>query len=124
MRVAGLVVMVAGLSVSVRSFQLLLGRGRPKRGPRPSFVLAGPYLRSRNPALSGILVCLLGLSLATGSILIFFVTVALAVAMDAWVRRVEEPRLRRRFGEAYEAYLRAVPRWIPSGRSRLPDVTT
>jgi protein-S-isoprenylcysteine O-methyltransferase Ste14 len=29
------------------------------------------------------------------------------------VTRVEEPRLGQRFGAAYRAYLRSVPRWIP-----------
>jgi protein-S-isoprenylcysteine O-methyltransferase Ste14 len=30
--------------------------------------------------------------------------------------RVEEPALRRRFGAAYETYLRHVPRWLPGPR--------
>jgi len=39
--------------------------------------------------------------------------VAVALAFHLFVRLVEEPLLRRRFGAAYEAYRRAVPRWLP-----------
>ena len=49
-----------------------------------------------------------------------FAEEALAGLRDAGVTleltAVEEPRLRRRFGDAYEAYLAAVPRWFPRRR--------
>jgi protein-S-isoprenylcysteine O-methyltransferase Ste14 len=35
------------------------------------------------------------------------------VLAHAFVLLVEEPGLRRRFGEAYEQYCARVPRWIP-----------
>ena len=35
------------------------------------------------------------------------------VAAHLFVVLYEEPSLRRRFGKSYEAYLRAVPRWLP-----------
>ena len=41
------------------------------------------------------------------------VTVAAAAVAHLWVVRAEEPRLRTRFGAAYEEYLRRVPRWLP-----------
>jgi len=37
----------------------------------------------------------------------------LAVAFHLLVIGYEEPRLRARFGEQYEAYRRTVSRWIP-----------
>jgi hypothetical protein len=57
----GFLVAAAGLLVAARSAQLLLGHGRPKRGPRPTFVIAGPYLRVRNPLLGGLVVGCAGL---------------------------------------------------------------
>ena len=35
------------------------------------------------------------------------------VVVHLFVVFVEEPSLRRQFGESYEAYLRTVPRWLP-----------
>jgi len=42
---------VAGVMLALRSALMLAGRGRPRRGPRPQFVIAGPYTRLRNPLL-------------------------------------------------------------------------
>ena len=42
----------------------------------------------------------------------------LAAAFHLLVIGYEEPRLRARFGEQYEAYRRAVPRWIPHPAAR------
>jgi protein-S-isoprenylcysteine O-methyltransferase Ste14 len=57
-------------------------------------LLAGTALVLRSPSI-------LGLALAAG--LLAHVVVVL----------VEEPSLARKFGEAYEAYRRATPRWVP-----------
>jgi protein-S-isoprenylcysteine O-methyltransferase Ste14 len=112
----GLALAVAGLLLAARSAQLLSGRGRPKRGPQPRFVIAGPYLRVRNPLLGGLVVASAGMAVARGSFEIAVATLLVGVLAHAWVTQVEEPRLRTRFGRAYDAYLDAVPRWIPTRR--------
>lgn len=109
----GFVVAVLGLLLAARSAQLLAGRGRPKRGPQPAFVVAGPYMRVRNPLFAGVVLGGVGLTIAFWSPPAAVVTATVAVGAHLWVTRVEEPRLRRRFGHAYEAYLESVPRWIP-----------
>jgi protein-S-isoprenylcysteine O-methyltransferase Ste14 len=44
------------------------------------------------------------------------------LAVNLFVVLYEEPTLRRQFGTAYEAYARAVPRWLPLLRPyRSPD---
>jgi protein-S-isoprenylcysteine O-methyltransferase Ste14 len=113
----GLLVAAAGLLVAARSAQLLLGRGRPKRGPRPALVIAGPYVRVRNPLLGGLVVGCAGSALALRSPGLALVTAAGAGLAHLWITLVEEPRLRDRFGAAYEAYLDSVPRWVPGGRA-------
>ena len=113
MRPAGVILAVAGATLALRSALLLVGRGRPRRGPRPAFVIAGPYTRLRNPLLLGVLVALVGVALALQSIALGVAAVAAAVAAHVWVVRVEEPRLQTRFGEAYREYLACVPRWMP-----------
>jgi protein-S-isoprenylcysteine O-methyltransferase Ste14 len=116
----GLALVLGGAALAARSAALLAGRGRPVRGPRPAFVLAGPYLRVRNPLLGGVVVALAGGALAARSWWLATAAVAAALAAHAWVVRVEEPRLRTRFGPAYEAYLARVPRWCPAP-GRRPD---
>lgn len=113
MRTAGVVLGIVGAGLGLRSGLLLVGRGRPQRGPRPALVLAGPYLYVRNPLLAGLVLALAGTALATGSGRLAAATLVVAAAAQAWVVRREEPRLRARFGRAYEEYLRRVPRWLP-----------
>jgi len=81
--------------------------------PPKTIVLSGPYRYVRNPMISGIFAMLLGEAVAfrspwLASWLGFFVC-----AQFVYVRFDEEPALRKRFGAAYEAYCRDVPRWIP-----------
>jgi protein-S-isoprenylcysteine O-methyltransferase Ste14 len=113
MRAAGLLVFCAGATLAARSALLLAGRGRPRRGPVPALVIAGPYLRHRNPLLAGALLAGAGLALLAGTPSALPLVGALGVAAHLWVVRVEEPRLRARFGPAWAAYERRVPRWVP-----------
>ena len=105
-----------GVVLALRSAQLLAGRGRPRRGPQPRFVLAGPYLRVRNPLYAGIVLAVAGAAVGARSSALAGATLALAVVLHVWVVRVEEPRLRARFGAAYAEYLLRVPRWLPTLR--------
>jgi len=112
-RAAGLVLALLGLALATRSAQLLAGRGRPRRGPRPAFVVAGPYLRVRNPLFAGVVLALAGTALALASWTLGALTIAAFLGAHAWVVHVEEPTLSARFGAAYVEYLRRVPRWLP-----------
>jgi protein-S-isoprenylcysteine O-methyltransferase Ste14 len=114
MRAVGEVLIVAGVALALRSAALLAGRGRPRRGPRPALVIAGPYRRVRNPLLGGLVVAVAGAALVARSTPLGAAAAFGAVVAHAWIVRVEEPRLAARFGDAYAAYLRRVPRWMPS----------
>jgi protein-S-isoprenylcysteine O-methyltransferase Ste14 len=117
-RAFGWIGALGGLALGLRSALLLAGRGRPQRGPKPAFVIAGPYRQVRNPLFLGILLASAGTAVAADCRGLAVATGLLAVAMHVWLVWVEEPRLRVRFGEAYDAYLVSVPRWVP--RRRLP----
>ena len=121
MRAAGVAVAAAGLLLALRSALLLLGRGRPQRGPRPALVIAGPYTKIRNPLYAGLVIALAGLAITQRSALMAGAALLLWLAVHAWLLTVEEPKLRARFGPAYEAYLRNVPRWLPAKRTRIPS---
>jgi len=112
-RAAGVVLCVIGVALAARSALLLAGRGRPRRGPRPAFVLAGPFFRMRNPLYAGLVLALAGAALAAASRTLALVALAAGAGAHVWVVRVEEPRLAARFGAAYAEYLRRVPRWVP-----------
>ena len=113
MQAAGWVVVVAGAALAMRSALLLAGRGRPRRGPRPPFVIAGPYLHMRNPLFAGLLLVLGGGALVRTSWACAVLALAFGALAHLWVVRIEEPRLRTRFGEAYAVYLQRIPRWLP-----------
>ena len=121
MRAAGVLLAVLGGALALRSALLLAGRGRPRRGPRAAFVVAGPYLRMRNPLFAGIVLGLAGGAVAAASWKLAGLAAAAGAAAHLWVVRVEEPRLRARFGTAYAEYLRRVPRWLPSASRRSSD---
>ena len=113
MRAAGMILCLAGVGLALRSALLLAGRGRPRRGPRPQFVIAGPYTRLRNPLFVGVILALVGVALALQSGALCLAAAVVAIAAHLWVVRIEEPRLRECFGEAYREYLARVPRWMP-----------
>jgi protein-S-isoprenylcysteine O-methyltransferase Ste14 len=114
--IAGGLLALVGVALATRCALLLAGRGRPRRGPQPAFVVAGPYVRVRNPLLGGLLLALAGAAIWARSPLLAVAAGIGALAAHVFVVRVEEPRLRGRFGAAYAEYLRRVPRWLPSVR--------
>jgi protein-S-isoprenylcysteine O-methyltransferase Ste14 len=114
--IAGAILILAGLRLWWHTIQLFVEVGRgtlaPWDPPR-RFVVRGPYRLVRNPMISSLGMILLGeaLLLGSGSILVLFA--GFAIVNATYIPLVEEPGLRRRFGDDYEQYRRAVPRWIP-----------
>jgi steroid 5-alpha reductase family enzyme len=81
-------------------------------GPPDLLLTSGPYAYTRNPMYLGHLIFLLGLALATNSLLAW----ALLLANIPWFHRrvlVDEARLRAKFGAEYDAYCARVRRWLP-----------
>jgi protein-S-isoprenylcysteine O-methyltransferase Ste14 len=113
---AGGVVVALGLSLLVRTVALFVSVGRGTLAPwdpTRRLVVRGPYRRVRNPMISGVLFVLLGEAALLGSrpLAIWF---AACLAVNAvYLPLIEEPGLRRRFGEEYELYRAHVPRWVP-----------
>jgi protein-S-isoprenylcysteine O-methyltransferase Ste14 len=91
-----------------------IGRGTPGPWDAPRrFVAAGPYRWVRNPIYIAALLIVSGEAwlFLSGDLLLY--AGGLAVAFRLLVIGYEEPRLRARFGEQYEAYRRTVSRWVP-----------
>jgi protein-S-isoprenylcysteine O-methyltransferase Ste14 len=96
---------------------LVQGRGTPAPvDPPKELVATGFYRYVRNPMYVGVLLILIGHFLWFQFIgLIVYAAIAF-LAVHLFVTLYEEPTLRKKFGAAYEEYLRRVPRWIPRFR--------
>jgi protein-S-isoprenylcysteine O-methyltransferase Ste14 len=81
--------------------------------PPKQFVATGPYRWVRNPVAACVVAALLAEAIALSSTGIFLLFVAAMGLAHAQVVLMEEPLLRKRFGQDYIDYLSRVPRWIP-----------
>jgi protein-S-isoprenylcysteine O-methyltransferase Ste14 len=115
-RVAGLVLIVAGAAVLLSAFGrfVLEGRGTPAPvAPTQKLVVGGLYRYVRNPMYLAVAATIVGQALLLGRpVLLAYAAVFLATTA-AFARWYEEPTLREQYGPAYEAYRRAVPGWWP-----------
>ena len=114
--VAGAILIAAGLMLMYRTIALLarLGQGTlAPWDPTRKLVVRGPYRFVRNPMITGVLTVLIGEAALFGSLGILAWAGVFAALNAVWFPLVEEPGLRERFGDEYDAYRRNVPRWIP-----------
>lgn len=118
-RVAGAVLLAAGLAVLLHAFGRFVreGLGTPFPGAPPRhLVVGGLYRYVRNPMYLAIAAAVFGQALLLGRpVLLGYGLVAVA-ANAAFVHWREEPVLARRFGDEYDAYRRAVRAWWPRAR--------
>jgi protein-S-isoprenylcysteine O-methyltransferase Ste14 len=109
--------MFAGAGLLLWAFVVLAREGGATGAPTDptrSLVVTGPYAGIRNPMYAGGAVLLFGLAFLRKSPTLLFYDLVFLLAVDQYLRRVEEPGLERRFGEAYAAYKDAAPRWLPT----------
>jgi len=99
---------------------LVVGRGGPADGfgvqisPRSQrLVTSGPYRYTRNPMMFGALTFYLGIAIYLNSLVCLAAVATLFVLGPIYLKRVEEKRLLRDFGEAYEQYRRRVSLLVP-----------
>ena len=107
---------VAGVALLVSSASYLLRRGDGTPfplDPPQRMVVAGPYSHIQHPMLVGGLIALAGQAVWCASTAVLTYAVLFAAAGVGYLRLIEEPELRRRFGVDYAAYQAVTPRWIP-----------
>lgn len=95
------------------------GKGTPvPLDPPKELVVTGLYRFSRNPMYIGALLVQVGNLIWFGAfnqgIYWFFIFIGFSL----FIRANEEPYLRKTYGQVYEDYCQAVPRWIP----KIPDL--
>ena len=116
LRVGGLILIAAGVVVLLQAFVRFVveGLGTPAPvAPTDHLVVGGLYRYVRNPMYLAVAAIIVGQALALGQPVLLLYTAAFGAAVAGFVHWHEEPTLRRRFGEQYEAYRRAVPAWWP-----------
>jgi len=92
----------------------VIGRGTPAPIDAPKvLVVRGLFKYVRNPIYIGVILVILGWVIYFASRAILVYALAVALAFHLFVVLVEEPSLRRQFGESYEIYRRSVRRWLP-----------
>ena len=90
------------------------GRGTPAPiDPPKELVAVGLYRFVRNPMYVAGIIVLSGWILWSPSLPLIVATFLFFTAAHLFVIFYEEPTLKKKFGAAYEDYLKRVPRWIP-----------
>jgi protein-S-isoprenylcysteine O-methyltransferase Ste14 len=119
-----LIILIPGVLISITGLFLVFwtiflfkkfGKGTPNPSiPPKALVIKGPYKIVRNPMALG------GAILLTGEILIYYslslllLTILYVIILYLNAVFIEEPELKKRFGQPYEEYLKEVPRFFPS----------
>jgi protein-S-isoprenylcysteine O-methyltransferase Ste14 len=126
LRVAGGVLLAAGVTVLVPAFVRFVteGVGTPAPvAPTQRLVVGGCYRYVRNPMYLAVVATILGQALALGQLALLGYAVVVGAAMASFVHGYEEPTLAGQFGAHYEAYRQAVPAWWPRRHPWRPDQT-
>jgi protein-S-isoprenylcysteine O-methyltransferase Ste14 len=114
------IILIAGsLVVVLEAFARFAweGLGTPAPvAPTRTLVVSGFYRFVRNPMYVAVIALIFGQAILFGSWGVALYGVVITAAFVTFVRLYEEPTLRAAYGEAYDAYCAATPRWIPRFR--------
>ena len=81
---------------------------------KTALVTSGLFKHVRNPIYTGLFIGSMGLWLVSPSILLMLGLLGLYVAVELFVRKVEEPYLLRQFGDEYKKWYHSTPRYFPN----------
>ena len=118
-RALGGVMIAAGAAFLLHAFARFAfeGLGTPAPiAPTRRLVVGGAYRYVRNPMYLAVGALIVGQALLLGRISLLLYGLGFAALSLGFVHLHEEPTLGRQFGAEYDAYRRAVPRWIPRRR--------
>ena len=81
---------------------------------KTALVTDGLFKHVRNPIYTGLFIGSMGLWLVSPSILLMLGLLGLYVAVELFVRKVEEPYLLEQFGVEYNEWYHSTPRYFPN----------
>jgi len=117
LRLVWLAVALIALGIALAAAAAMLFRREgtelePTSTANRKLVTSGPFRVTRNPMYLGLIIVTIGVAFWVGAWPMFLVPVALFATAN-WVHvPFEEEKMRRQFGEAFDAYARKVRRWI------------
>lgn len=113
-RLAGAVPVLGGLGLVGWAVAAMYraGTGPDPRHPSSALVVDGPFRFSRNPIYLGMTAIYLGIALWRNARWCAALLPITLLLIQRGVIEREETYLHARFGEAYRAYQRRVPRWL------------
>jgi protein-S-isoprenylcysteine O-methyltransferase Ste14 len=88
------------------------GTNIPTNTPTTTIVESGPYRFTRNLIYLGMLLSLIGLSIAFDTLWLLMMLVPFALVIRYGVVAREEAYLERKFGDIYRGYHSRVRRWL------------
>lgn len=107
---------LGGIAVWAWCLDIFSRRGRgtpfPLDAPR-HLVTTGAFSVVRNPIMAAEMAVIWGEAAYVARLGVLIYAALITLAGHVMVISIEEPELRERFGEEYEAYCRRVPRWFP-----------
>jgi protein-S-isoprenylcysteine O-methyltransferase Ste14 len=115
-RYCGLIFMIIGTVMNLKCYWDLIfsGKGTPDPlMPTEKLVSRGFYQFMRNPVYVGLFLILIGEAILFKSAVLLVYSLLWLSVLHLIVVFIEEPSLKRKFGESYDEYLKSVSRWIP-----------
>ena len=115
MDVVGVMIALGGqaLRIAVIGYAYIVRGGRNQRLYAEDLVTRGVFAQSRNPLYLGNLLVLLGLFVIHNNPWVYALGLAFFGLSYTAIVAAEEEYLSAKFGDAYIAYTRRVPRWLP-----------
>lgn len=114
-QIAGIVLGLTGLVVMLACIFRFATEGQgtlSPADPTKNLVAGGFYRYSRNPMYLGVMGILVGESIFFGIVPLWLYSLLVFAVFNLFIVFVEEPRLKRDFGEAWADYCRRVGRWF------------
>jgi protein-S-isoprenylcysteine O-methyltransferase Ste14 len=116
LQVTGAALLAAGSAVLAHTIIRFAveGLGTPFPGaPTQNLVVGGLYRYVRNPMYLAVIAIILGQAAILGSVTLVVYAATFWAIVAGFIGFYEEPALSERYGQQYDAYRRAVRRWIP-----------
>ena len=111
----GSIIFFIGLIIMIKTILQFAFEGKgtlSPADPTKKLVVKGLYKYSRNPMYIGVMSMLIGEAIFFEAGRFWFYVAGIGLAFNLFILLVEEPRLKRDFGEEYMQYCNKVRRWV------------